>query len=446
MTKILQKGNPYKQYNPTFCLIIAITAGATLLTYGLATTENPQEKIHLSSKSNLKEQLPQIIPIYAHLSTRMLFLDSIIKTGGDESSTETKDEDNDKLKELNPLSNYYKFKNEVSWAKKASVTVGEKIGTALTISQAIQRLKDGNWKDMLKSLQGGKSAGAAQLLSLLFNDNDEDLKEKPKPQENKGGVTGKVDGLMNGIKGLFSNKQSSHRFMENFNLADDVQKAYYKHKIVNEKINMSDIFLKKIEKYTKLLKELGKGKYSGLISSALNPNKDKSPISVGSGFSSFFKSIANFFTGKHNGKNKELELMEKKDEKWQWFANWFHFSMKQVELETQKPENMKHILLNDVKGLRSPIAHMSKIMEGNQALMSYFEKLGENGSKQDIKESIGELYKHMADSSYKTGNNVQQVARYLKHLKWITSVTKNANLNEFLGTFDVMCQSIYNSE
>lgn len=102
------------------------------------------------------------------------------------------------------------------------------------------------------------------------------------------------------------------------------------------------------------------------------------------------------------------------------------------------------ILLNDREGLMSTVEHKSRIMNGNENLLRFFRNLGKC-HKAEMKEKVADLYKHMANPKHAVERNIEELAHHLKHLKWVAKVTQNANLNEFLGTFDKLCEVMYYS-
>lgn len=423
----LQKSSNTK-YPQIMCLLITITLGTLLL-----------GNAFLSHTHDLKKaQEISFLKSYPHLAMRHLFLSSIIRNtpSTSETNSNNNEQNYNNVAQLNPINNFQKFKSQINYAKESSTKTGEMIQAALHMTQAIERLKNGEWSSFLTSSTSGNTG---KLVNLIFgNSNGKNIDSNG----NSGGST--IGNLVSGLGGLFNLEEKkkeitmeelkSHSMFNNFNLADEVEAANNKHRAVDEKITIGQTIVKKIDNYTNLIEEISKGKYSGLLSSVLGTNGAQGGENGGI-FGGFFD---NFFGGgkkpeeeKDQGKEKEKGKEKSKG----LFSGWFLYSLGQIELETTSNPQL-------LKRLKNMEEHKAGIEKGNISLINFMRKL-EKGTKLENKETVAKLYKHMAGSSFSTDIDIEDVGTFLQNLKKIAKETKNGSINEFLGTFDVMCESIY---
>lgn len=80
----------------------------------------------------------------------------------------------------------------------------------------------------------------------------------------------------------------------------------------------------------------------------------------------------------------------------------------------------------------------TKLLRGNTEL-ALFSHL--HGNKTLTKKFIKELYHYMGGKIDKSV--ASEMGDFLKMLKKVAAVTQDTSLNEFLGTFDMMCQNLY---
>lgn len=460
MIKSQQKKLPTALY-----LVLSMTVGASLLYFGLQEPSRSQlAHAGATGLSQHKGAMPNFVHLYAHRAARKLFLGSLFNNDNNAAAnngqaTPAAAHPQGDLSGLNPMDNFNKFKNEVANAKSNSKTTGEMIANALHITEAIERLKNGDWSSMLSSLAGGKGSGgqgfgAGDLMNAIFSPG-----KGMEPATSAGNQAPPAQALTNGIKNAMSSFGSifggghraaspNHKFLSSFNLHDEVKNAYNMHQAVDEKVNLADTMVQKIAGFSKILQELGKGEYAGLISSVLSQNSNSGANNNGNNSQGGFLGgvMSTLFGSSKNNNNNAGQTQQgakQQPSKGGFFSGWFLYSLKQIELDTQTPENLKQIMM-ETTGPMNPYQHKSTIERGNNQLLEFFKQI-QDGDMKANKNKIEKLYKHMANPKFAIDSETKKLAHYLKHLKWVAKVTGSARMNEFLGTFDTLCEVVYHN-